>query len=166
MSRLFALDQNFPDPIVSALSRYQVDAELVRIDGIDPRMPILDDWQVLLALHHHPRPWDGLITTDSSMLNQARELVVLAQTRLSLVVAIDAGHNPVKASGLVFAHLGGICRQTTPHTPQVWSLKATTRVTAVGDLVTRYASHNNRAAKDVWDEYRLSPAELAADPLA
>lgn len=129
-------------------------------------MPILDDWQVLLALHHHPRPWDGLITTDSSMLNQARELVVLAQTRLSLVVAIDAGHNPVKASGLVFAHLGGICRQTTPHTPQVWSLKATTRVTAVGDLVTRYASHNNRAAKDVWDEYRLSPAELAADPLA
>ena len=39
MPRLFALDHNFPDPIVATLGRFQADAELVRIDAIDARMP-------------------------------------------------------------------------------------------------------------------------------
>jgi hypothetical protein len=37
--RLFALDHNFPDPIVSVLARFQIDAELVRIDQIHSGMP-------------------------------------------------------------------------------------------------------------------------------
>lgn len=99
MPRRFALDHNFPDPIVEVLRDFQVDAELVRVDQIDTRMPDLDDWELLLALHHHAEPWDGLITTDSSMLNQGPELAALIQTRLTLVVAVESGHNPVKASG-------------------------------------------------------------------
>ena len=95
MRRLFALDHNFPDPIVAALADFQADAELVRIDQIDERLPELDDWELLLALHHHARPWDGLITTDSGMLNQPLELATLVQTKLTLVVAMEAGHNPV-----------------------------------------------------------------------
>ena len=55
MPRLFALDHNFPDPIVATLGRFQADAELVRIDAIDARMPDLDDWQLFLALHHDKR---------------------------------------------------------------------------------------------------------------
>ena len=42
MSRLFALDHNFPDPIVAVLSDFQADADLVRIDQVDPRMPAED----------------------------------------------------------------------------------------------------------------------------
>jgi hypothetical protein len=87
MPRLFALDHNFPQPIVDALIDYQVEADLVRVDQMDSGMPDLDDWELLLALHRHPRPWDGLITTDSSMLRQPQELAVLIQTRLTLVVA-------------------------------------------------------------------------------
>ncbi len=64
-------------------------------------MPDLDDWELLLALHHHADAWDGLITTDSSILNQGPELAALIQTRLTLVVAMESGHNPVKASGLL-----------------------------------------------------------------
>jgi hypothetical protein len=105
--KLFALDHNFPQPIVDVLTEYQEDAELVRVDGIDDRLPQLDDWALLLALHHHDRPWDGLITTDTSMLNRAREMAAVMQTKLTLVVAMEAGHNPVKASGLLFAYLGG-----------------------------------------------------------
>jgi hypothetical protein len=70
--RLFALDHNFPDPIVAVLGEYQVDAELRRVDQIDPRMPDLDDWELLLALHHHAEPWDGLITTDTSGCSASR----------------------------------------------------------------------------------------------
>ncbi len=127
MPRLFALDHNFPDPIVSVLTEFQADAELVRVDQIHERMSDLDDWELLLALHHHARPWDGLITTDSSMLNQGPELAALVQTRLTPVVAMEAGHNPVKASGLLFAYLGGICQRTQPDKPQVWTLAAVNR---------------------------------------
>jgi hypothetical protein len=166
MPRLFALDHNFPDPIVTALGAFQADAELVRIDAIDPRMPDLDDWELFLALHHDARPWDGLITTDSSMLRQGRELAALIQTRLTLIVAMEAGHNPVKASGLLFAHLGNICKRIDPTKPQVWRLQAVSRPhTDPWDFVSQLAEHNNRDAAAVWNENRLTPAELATDPL-
>ena len=47
--RRFALDHNFPQPIVDVLSDFQADAELVRVDAIDPRMSDLDDWELILA---------------------------------------------------------------------------------------------------------------------
>ncbi len=103
--RLFALDQNFPQPIVSALSEFMAEAELVALADIDARLADLDDWEVLLALHHHEREWDGLLTTDTGMLSLPRELAVLMQTRLTLVVAHAAGHDPLKATGLVLTYL-------------------------------------------------------------
>ena len=167
MPRLFALDHNFPDPIVSVLSDFQADAELVRIDAIDARMADLDDWELLLALHHHGRPWDGLITTDSSMLNQGPELAALIQTRLTLVVAKEAGHNPVKASGLLFAYLEGICQRTRVDQPQVWTLSAANRAAREPwDFVKQFAEHNHRGTDDVWREFKLTATQLAADPLA
>ena len=51
--RLFALDHNFPDPIVAVLADFQEDAKLVRVDQIDSRMPDLEDWELLLALSLH-----------------------------------------------------------------------------------------------------------------
>lgn len=75
MARLYALDQNFPQPIVDSLRDWlEADAELTPIAEVHPDMATLDDWQVLLALHTDERPWDGLITTDARMLNLPREL--------------------------------------------------------------------------------------------
>lgn len=56
-----------------------VEAELVPFDAIDARLSMLDDWQVLFALHHHERPCDGLITTDSSRIRLPRELSVICR---------------------------------------------------------------------------------------
>jgi hypothetical protein len=165
--RLFALDHNFPDPIVAVLAGYQNDAELVRIDRIDGRLADLQDWELLLALHHHERPWDGLITTDTSMVSQAPELATLLQTKLTLIVAKEAGHNPVKASGLLFAHLGGICKRTSPDIAQAWIISAVSRPPDdPWELLKRHAEHNNRSVQDVWKEHQLSPEELTRDPLA
>jgi len=33
------------------------------------------------------------------------------------------------------------------------------------DFVKRFAEHNNRAADDVWAEYKLPPAQFARNPL-
>jgi hypothetical protein len=167
MPWLFALDHNFPQPIVVVLSEFQSDAELVRIDQSDGRMADLDDWELLLALHHHARPWGGLITTDSSMLNQGPELAALIQTKLTLVVTMESGHNPVKASGLLFAYLGGICQRTRSGVSQAWTLSAANRPAHQHwEFLRRYAEHNNRAVDEVWAEVTLSPEALARDPLA
>jgi hypothetical protein len=164
--RLFALDHNFPQPIVDVLLEFQEDAELVRIDAIDPRMPDLDDWEILLALVHHARPWDGLVTTDSSILNQPLELAVLIQTKLTLVVVQAAGHNPVKACGLLFAHLAGICKRTRHDRPQVWTPAAAERRNGEPwEILKRVADHRNEDATALFDTHRLSPAQLTVDPL-
>ncbi len=166
MPRLFALDHNFPQPIVEALVDFQVEADLVRIDRIDPRMPDLDDWQLLLALHHHHQPWDGLITTDSSILRQPRELAVLIQTRLTLVVALASGHDPVKASGLLFAYLAGISKRTEPGRPQVWRLNAVDRpADDAWSILRQVAEHQNREPSSLWEESQLGDLEFAIDPL-
>jgi hypothetical protein len=167
MPRLFALDKNFPQPIVGVLSDFQADAQLVPLDHIDARMSTLDDWELLLALHHHSDAWDGLITTDSSMLAQGRELATLIQTKLTLVVAVASGHNPVKASGLLFAYLAGICQRSTPERAQVWRLNAVNRPhEEPWEFLKRVAEHNGRSAEDVWAELKLSAAAMGRNPLA
>ena len=167
MPRLFALDKNFPQPIVSVLSDFQADAQLIPLDRIDMRMSTLDDWELLLALHHHSDAWDGLITTDSSMLAQGRELTTLIQTKLTLVVAVASGHNPVKASGLLFAYLAGICQRTTPERAQVWRLNAANRPhEEPWEFLKRFAEHNGRSADEVWAELKLSADAMARNPLA
>jgi hypothetical protein len=75
MPRLFALDHNFPQPIVEVLAEFQQSADLVPIGAIHDRMPDLDDWQVLLALAKHQRPstdWSRLIARCSACLESSR----------------------------------------------------------------------------------------------
>ncbi len=167
MPGLFALDQNFPQPLVDAVAPFMPDVELVPIRRIDRRLAEIEDWEVLLALHHHARAWDGLITTDSSMLNQPRELAVVRQTNLTLVVAHDSGHDPLKATGLLLAHLPYICARTTPREPQIWYLEARNRPGRdPWEWLERLAQHQHRNIHAIWQEGRLTATELARDPLA
>ena len=117
--RLFALDQNFPEPVLAALESV-LPAELVPVRKIDPKLSEVADWELLLALHRHSRPWDGLITNDDAMLKLPKELVVLSQTRLTLVVAKGEGHNPIRAVGALLCHLSHIRHQTNPQVAQIW----------------------------------------------
>lgn len=163
--RLFALDQGFPLPIVDVLAKYMVEAELVALDEIDERLAILDDWELLLALHHHERAWDGLITTDD-MIWQPRELCALIQTGLTLVFADESGHDPIKASGLVLAHLPGICKRTQPGVPQLWVLRAVAKQhTEPWDQLKRVAEHRSESNRRLFEDNKLSPSDLARDPL-
>jgi hypothetical protein len=161
--RRFALDQNFPLPIVNVMARYIVEAELVALSAIDPKLiRDTEDWQVLLALHKHASQWDGLITTDSAMLLLPKEMAVLCQTKLTLVVAKGAGHDPVKATGLVLAHLPGICKKTDPNVAQLWVLQASTQThEKPWDRLGKIAGRSNRGVKELYREVRLSDEDLA-----
>lgn len=167
MRRLFALDQNFPTPIVKALEQYVFDAELVHVSKIDERMSRVADWELILALAQHDRPWDGLVTTDSSMLQLPRELATIMQTKSTVIATEDAGHDPIKATGLLFAHIGSICKKTDPSKPQVWTLKTKTQpATDPWDLFKKIAEHQNVPHEKLRSEAWLSAAELEADALA
>ena len=162
----FALDQNFPTPIINVLREYLVEAELVSIRDIDSRMPTLADWEILLALHRDPAGWDGLVTTDSSMVKLPRELCVLLQTKLTLVVAQAAGHDPLKATGLVLAHLPNICKQTKAGIPQLWLLSAKARPHHdPWSLLARLARHHGTKAGLLYKQHQLTSEELVRDPL-
>ncbi len=165
--KLFALDQNFPLPIINLLEPYMPEAELVPIQTIDNRMVHLDDWQVLLALYAHEADWDGMITADANMLGLPRELAVLLQTRLTLVVAEAAGDDPLKASGMIILHLPGICKLTDSMTPQVWRLRSPrSKPLKPWKLLEDVASRQDLTAPVLYDQWKLSETELTDDPIA
>ncbi|MGI9092806.1 MAG: hypothetical protein ACR2FF_05065 [Mycobacteriales bacterium] len=166
MAALFALDQNFPQPLVQAVAPFIPEVELVPIRNIDVRLSDMDDWEILLALHHHAQDWDGLVTTDSSMLNQARELAVVHQLNATLVIAHDAGHDPIKATGLLLAHLDYIAARTSRSEPQIWRLTANNRPGHdPWEFLERVARHQHLDVDTVWRDSRLNAAELRANPL-
>jgi hypothetical protein len=167
MARLFALDQNFPLPIVDSLREWlAADADLIPIADVQSGMATLEDWEVLLALHTDKRGWDGLITTDSSMLSLPRELSVLCQTKLTLVVAVAAGHDPIKATGLVFAHISNICSRTRPDTAQVWRLATAAKPAEdPWEHLGRAAKRRGETAQQAFARERLDANELTRSPL-
>ena len=162
MPRL-ALDQNFPTPIVEVLRDYLVEVELASVRDIDSRMSTLDDWELLLAVKHSG--WDALVTTDSSMLKLPREMSVLLQTRLTLIVADDAGHDPVKATGVLLAHLPNIIKRWRPDASQLWVLRASHRPSEdPWDRLTKLAEREGKSAKALYEAYRLPPEQLRRSP--
>jgi hypothetical protein len=166
--RLFALDQGFPQPIVDALHDYlKHEAQLTPVASIDERLTDIDDWELLLSLHHHPDPWDGLVSTDDNMLNQPRELATLVQTKLTLVACRAAGHDPVRATGLLLTNLSSICKQTARSRPQLWRLGGGAHRPASDpwDYFTRAANKRSMSVGELRGEEWLSQKELARDPL-
>jgi hypothetical protein len=161
LRRLFALDQNFPEPIVRALGDFLDCADLVPVRRIDEGMPLLEDWELLAALARHTRPWDGLITSDDSMLNDARSMTILEKTRLTLVIAQGQGHNPIRATGLVFCHLDHICTHTHPGRPQIWTLRTTQRN---ADDARLYLGKIAKREKTSVEELLAKHAEATAAP--
>lgn len=49
--RLFALDHNFPQPVLAAMADALPFVELVPVRDIDPGFAALDDWELLRELH-------------------------------------------------------------------------------------------------------------------
>lgn len=162
----FALDQNFPTPLLEALRPFIREVDLVSVRDLDGRLPELRDWELLLSLYHWRPRIDGLVTADSSMTSLPREMCVVAQTRLSLIVAAEAGHDPLKAAGLLLLHLPHICEQSRIDRAQIWSLRSIQRPPVKPhEYLERIAKRERKTVEEVRDEHALSQAELALNPL-
>lgn len=67
----FALDEGFPDTILETLMIGVPEAELLPLRKINKRLLQMDDWELILSLYHLGNI-DGLVTTDSNILNFPR----------------------------------------------------------------------------------------------
>lgn len=152
---LFALDHNYPSPIIEQAKPYLSGVELVFIGDIDARLPEFEDWELLLALHHHAREWAGMISNDTSMLDQERELAVLGYTHLTLVAPVAAGHDPIRSTGLVLTHIENIASRTTTKKPQVWRLGGRTGA----------GSHPNQFIESLAKKAQIDPIDLRKEAM-
>jgi hypothetical protein len=162
----FALDEDFPDTILDSLRWGVTEAELLPMRHLDKRLRGLDDWQLLLALHHMP-DIDGLITTDTGMLNLPRELAVIHQANLTVVFVERAGDDPIRAAGLLLVHLPHICKNTVRSKGQIWKLNAQNKNHEnPWDELQRIAKHNKENVKQLFHRSKLSKKELGESPLS
>ena len=165
MALRFALDHNFPQPLVAKLGPYFPEADLVPIEQIDPGFATLDDWDVLLALHLLGGP-AGLVTCDASMLDLPRAVAVLVQTKQALVVTEGVGHDPFRATGLLLTHLSSVCKRLKPGSGQVWRLSASEkRPDDPWKELTRLAGREKLSPPELYERERLSAVELLTNPL-
>ena len=163
----FALDHNFPQPVVEALG-YIREAKLVPLKQVDERLTRdCQDWQILLALHQLG-DFDGFITLDSAMASLPKELAVLRQTRLTLVVLERVGHDPILATGLLLIHLGHVARQTVRRLGQLWILRAPGRTSHITPLqqLEFVASKSGQTATSLYNKEKLTRSELIHPVLA
>lgn len=156
----FALDQNFPLNILGSLG-YIPEVALTPLQAVNPTLVAgHDDWEILLDLHK--RGYDGFITADSSMIQLPKELTVLIQTGLTLVVVEGVGHDAVLATGLLLIHLAHVAHQTHPGTPQLWKLRPPTRKNHSDpwDELRRIASGLDLTARTLFQRERLPNSDL------
>jgi hypothetical protein len=80
-----------------------------------------EDWEVLHGLNRRGDV-DGFITNDAGMLELPREMVVLHDSGLTLIITDGVGHDPIRATGLLMTHLQEIAKRVTRR-PQIFVLR-------------------------------------------
>jgi hypothetical protein len=157
----FALDHNFPAPVIGAFGSLMPNVELRPVASIDEHFAKLDDWELFVALRRHELHWDGLITNDDELLALEKEMAVLSQTNLTLIIAKGEGHNPIRAVGLLLCHLNHICHQTRPDRAQVWMLRVVQKnYEEPRSYLEKIAEKKKTTVEEIMQAHRLAPNEL------
>lgn len=156
------LDHNFPEPILNCLDEYLVDVRLLPLRHIDPRLPDLDNDRVLLIALYQ-LGFSSLVTTNYRMLDNPRELAAVLKTKFTVYAVIEAGHDPLKATGILLFDLPAALRKTVPKKAQIFRFRhAQPRPTDPWhDEFKRVARNRNQGTQELYSEVRVSPEELA-----
>ncbi len=105
----FALDQNFPQPILQQVRGFIPQADMLSISEIDAALARVEDCELVSALGR--RGFSAVVTNDYHMLRQPGVLLA-AQRRQVSIVAIEAlGHDSVRATGAFLLDLPAIAKR-------------------------------------------------------
>lgn len=150
-----ALDHNFPAPVLAAFDSLLGRVELVAIRDLDPAYAELADWELFVALHRRT-DIDGLVTNDDALLSLPKEMTVLSQTHLTLVVAKGEGHSPIRAVGVLLCHLNHICEHSQPERAQIWRLSVKQKDAEIPhDYLEKIAERAKSTVKDIVAAHKL-----------
>jgi len=156
-----ALDQNFPIPLITAVSAYTPqDIKLTHITNIDPRLSELSDRKLFIALRQ--LGYDGLVTNNYKMLSVPEELAAIVKTK-AVVVAIEAlGHDPIRAVGALLLELPGLADRVRPNTANILLLNYAHRPPRdAWTYFSKAAERLQRTPHDLWDEVKVTDGEMA-----
>jgi hypothetical protein len=88
------------------------------------------------------------------------------QTKLTLVMAKESGHDPIKATGLLLAYLPGICQRTDTEKAQLWTLRAVQRsADDPWDSFERVARQRGITASRLYANNKLDSDKIQLNPL-
>jgi hypothetical protein len=156
---VFVYDQNFPMPIMRHI--IVPGLTLRPLKDIHPDLIAdHDDWEVMRELRVRGGV-DGWITLDRKMLNLEKEMVVLHQSRLSLVVFEGAGNDPLIATGMLLTHVTVIAKQTNPRQAQLSHLRRSPTKPPENPWarIEQIAAREKVSAQTLYDRNKL-PARL------
>ncbi len=160
-----ALDQNFPTPILNAVAEYLVDVEFMPLIKIDRRLSLLDDRQLIIALHQLGFP--GLITNNYKMLKNPKELAAIIATKVTVFAIEGVGHDPIRATGAVLLDLPGALKKMDSRRGQVfWMRPRNPTPEDPMKLFEAAARHQNRPTAELLAEVAVDKAELSAPVLS
>ncbi len=136
--------------------------ELVPVKDIDPGLTAaLEDHHLIQSLWQ--RGFEGLVTCDDSMLWLPEVVSMIKQTRFSVVACADAGHDVLKASGLLLTQMQSVAKRHDALKPQIWIL--TVRERQPRPFPEHAAEVESRSGVKL-DTLRLSRHELDAPVLS
>jgi hypothetical protein len=152
---LFVLDQNFP--MVVPIEHLFPNIMLRQLRDIHPDL-IRDheDWEVMRELKVRGGV-DGWITLDRGMHQLEKEMSVLHQSRLSLVVFEGVDNDPIVAAGLLLIHLPTIAVRLDRSKPQLWILRKPTTRPPINpwDQLSELARRLKLTTQEVYDRNKL-----------
>ncbi len=156
-----ALDQNFPTPLIEAVSGYlPTEVSLSHLTGIDRRLSLLTDRELFIALKQ--LGYDGLVTNNYKMLDVPEEVAAIVKTK-AVVVAVEAlGHDPIRAVGALLLELPGLSVRVRPNAANIFRLNYARRPPQDAWLYfSAAAARLSRTPGDLWDEVKVTDNEMA-----
>ena len=160
MTLRLALDQNFPPGLLKSLQAYTPNAELKTLHQIDPRLSDLDDRPLILVLDSWG--WDGFVSNNYKMTNQAHEVSAIIHTKCVAIFTQALGDDPIRATGAVLLQLPRIEHRLKKNQDNVLMLNHRYRTPTSGwDYLKAIEGKTGVSANDLWTQHRPTVDEVA-----
>ena len=154
------LDHNFPEPILECLDEFIPEISLLPLRRIHPALPLLDDRQLLIALRQ--LGYSELITSNYKMLQNPRELAAVLKTKVTVFAIEGVGHDPIRATGALLLDLPSAIAAVNAGTGGVfWLRPRRPQPQDPWELFSRAAANRKEDPSDLYDQVRVTDAELA-----
>lgn len=112
-ARPIALDHNFPEPILRCVVPWLPEFAFHWVKDLPPGdLNELEDHDLVYELHR--RGFPVMVTNNHKMLDDARVLVAIEQTRLTVVAIQAAGDDPIFATGVLLRDLTDVIKRNVP----------------------------------------------------